>query len=138
MARQSARAMAPGRRRMPGLTARLASPLRGGRTRPEAEPGGGRGDRTPRAGQGCSVSEAEHSRGRPRSDPATPTPAPPRKGEGKCRRLPSHSPPHARVQRRGADPGDDLGEVRDVPDGEVAPLAGLERADLIRAPERLR
>jgi len=65
-----------------GSAERLPSPLRGGRTRPKAEPGGGRWRRAP-------VQSAERS---PSGlaflasiapDPAPPTPTPPRKGEGK-------------------------------------------------------
>lgn len=46
------------------------------------------------------------------------------------RRALSLSPPHPPVQRVEADPVDKLGRPLDIPDREVAPFAGLERAGL--------
>ena len=50
----------------------------------------------------------------------------------------SSAPPHPRVQRIEADAIDQLGRPLDVPDREVAPLAGFERADLVEPAERAR
>ena len=42
------------------------------------------------------------------------------------------------MERVEADPVDQFGGLRDVPDGEVARLAGFQRTDLVLEPERVR
>jgi hypothetical protein len=64
-----------------GSAERLPSPLRGGRTRPKAEPGGGRWRRAPLRSAERSTSDLAFLASIA-PDPAPPTPAPPRKGEG--------------------------------------------------------
>src|SRR6516225_9209336 len=56
-----------------------------------------------------------------------------RRGASRSR---SRAPPHARMKRIEAEVIDELDRLVDIPDGEVAPFAGLERADLVEATER--